>query len=70
MYYLELWQPSYLSGWIHIGNSGKWHFEELFCELFGNWTSGPGEDVVLRHFLSRAQASSLFGGTKSFGQII
>ena len=41
----------------------------IHVKLYEIWTSGSGEDVVLRHFLSRALAAPLFSGLKLFVQI-
>ena len=38
----------------------------ILIQLFIIWTSGSGEDVILRYFLSTAMATILFGGAEPF----
>ena len=58
--YLDLWQPLCSVDWNCLCNFGRVHHEEQFCEIILNWTSGPGGDVVYRHFLSRDLVAPLF----------
>ena len=40
----------------------------IHVKLYEIWTSGPGGDVVKRHFLSRALAAPLFSRLEPFVQ--
>ena len=64
---LQLWWPYCSMVRNHLGNFGRGHIEEHFCEIFIIWTSGSG-DVVLRYFLSTAMATILFSGAEPFEQ--
>ena len=61
--YLTLRQPSYLAEQNQLGNFGRRHYEEHFCE--NHFAFGP---VIQEEIFSRALMGILFGGTKPFRQ--
>ena len=44
--YLELWWPPCSAEQMCLGNFGRGHYEQHFCEIIMAWTSGLGGDVV------------------------
>ena len=54
--------------WNNLCNFRKGHYEEQFCEIILNMSSGPRENVIKRHHLSRALVFPLYGGAEPFVQ--
>ena len=61
--YLTLRQPSYLAEQNHLGNLGRGHYEEHFCEIILHL-----DQWFRRYFLSRALVGILFGAFRQFKQ--
>ena len=64
---LELWQPFCSAERNQLCNFSRGYYEEQFCEIILNLSSGSG-DVILKKILSGVLVALLFVGAESFMQ--
>ena len=66
--YLELWRPFVQQSGTIFAILVKGIIRNNSVKLFRFWTSDSKENVIKRHYLSKALTAPLFGGAKSFKQ--
>ena len=66
--YLDLWRPFFQQSGTICAILVKGIIRNNSVKLYSIWTSGSRENVIKRHYLSKALTAPLFGGAKPFVQ--